>query len=72
MAVDGAERPSGWALEAGGWIDFEDAPAAGAAVSAGYEFDVPVRFATDQIDVSIAGWRAGELPSVPLVEIRED
>lgn len=72
VAVDGAERPSGWALEAGGWIDFEDAPAAGAAVSAGYEFDVPVRFATDQIDVSIAGWRAGELPSVPLVEIRED
>jgi uncharacterized protein (TIGR02217 family) len=41
-------------------------------VSAGFAFDVPVRFATDRIDVSIAGWRAGELPTVPLVEVRED
>ncbi|WP_416909315.1 MAG: TIGR02217 family protein [Polymorphobacter sp.] len=72
VAVDGAELFAGWALDAGGWIDFETAPLPGALVSAGFEFDVPVRFATDQIDVSIAGWRAGELPSVPLVEIRED
>lgn len=71
VAVDGVERVSGWSLE-GGWIDFEAAPAAGAVVTAGFRFDVPVRFATDRIDVSIAGWRAGELPSVPLVEIRED
>jgi outer membrane protein insertion porin family len=43
----------------------------GASVTAGYEFDVPVRFAADRIDVSIAGWRAGELPTVPPVELRE-
>jgi len=63
---------TGWTLGAGGFIDFETPPSAGAAVTAGFEFDVPVRFAADRIDVSIAGWRAGDLPSVPLVEIRED
>jgi uncharacterized protein (TIGR02217 family) len=47
-------------------------PPPDAIVTAGYEFDVPVRFAADRIDVSIAGWRAGDLPSVPLVELRED
>ena len=49
-----------------------EAPPPGAQVSAGFAFDVPVRFASDRIDVSIAGWRSGELPSVPLVELRED
>ncbi len=72
IAVDGALRSSGWTLADGGNIDFDTAPAAGAVITAGYLFDVPVRFATDRIDVSIAGWRAGELPSVPLVEVRED
>ncbi len=72
VAVDGIVRLGGWTLGAGGNIDFDAAPAAGAQISAGFRFDVPVRFATDRIDVSIAGWRAGELPSVPLVEVRED
>ncbi len=72
VAVDGVERTSGWALADGGYVDFDVAPVAGVAVTAGFAFYVPVRFAADRIDVSIAGWRAGELPSVPLVEIRED
>ena len=55
----------------GGNIDFAVPPANGAVVTAGFAFDVPVRFASDRIDVSLAGWRAGELPSVPLVEVRE-
>jgi uncharacterized protein (TIGR02217 family) len=72
VAVTGVEQAGGWTLAPGGFIDFADAPPAGAAVTAGYRFDVPVRFASDRIEVSIAGWRAGELPSVPLIEIRED
>ncbi|MBU6167360.1 MAG: TIGR02217 family protein [Alphaproteobacteria bacterium] len=72
VAVAGVELASGWTLAPGGWIDLAVPPAAGAAVTAGYRFDVPVRFASDRIEVSIAGWRAGELPSVPLIEIRED
>ena len=72
IAINGIEQTVGWALAEAGQIDFETPPPAGAAVSAGYEFDVPVRFAADRVDVSIAGWRAGDLPSVPLVELRED
>jgi uncharacterized protein (TIGR02217 family) len=45
-------------------------PAAGATVSAGFEFDVPVRFDTDKIEVNLSGFRSGAIPSIPLVEIR--
>jgi uncharacterized protein (TIGR02217 family) len=71
VAVAGVEQRSGWQLQELGWIAFDTPPAAGAAVTAGFLFDVPVRFATDRIDVSVAAWRAGELPSAPLVEVRE-
>jgi uncharacterized protein (TIGR02217 family) len=71
VALDGVMITSGWALADGGHVDFDVPPAADVMVTAGYRFDVPVRFAVDRIDVSIAGWRAGELPSVPLVEVRE-
>ena len=39
-------------------------------VSAGYEFDVPVRFDTDRIQTSVASFKAGDVPSVPVVELR--
>jgi uncharacterized protein (TIGR02217 family) len=44
-------------------------PAAGAAVRAGFEFDVPVRFDIDRIDVSLSAFEAGRIPSIPVVEI---
>lgn len=44
-------------------------PAAGKAVTAGFEFDVPVRFATERIEISLAAFNAGRVPSVPLTEI---
>jgi uncharacterized protein (TIGR02217 family) len=44
-------------------------PASG-AIRAGFEFDVPVRFDTDRIDIDLAGFDAGRIPSIPLVEIR--
>jgi uncharacterized protein (TIGR02217 family) len=71
VAVAGVPLANGWTLAPGGWIDLAEPPAAGTSVTAGFRFDVPVRFATDRIEVSLAGWPAGELPSVPLVEIRE-
>jgi uncharacterized protein (TIGR02217 family) len=46
------------------------APAAGVRVTAGFEFDVPVRFDTDRIATSLAGFTAGEIPVVPVVEVR--
>jgi uncharacterized protein (TIGR02217 family) len=45
-------------------------PAAGAAVSAGYLFDVPVRFDTDYLEVDLSAFAAGAIPKIPLVEIR--
>ena len=44
-------------------------PSSGAAVTAGFAFDVPVRFDTDRIDVSLSAFQAGRIPSIPLVEI---
>ncbi|WP_071674872.1 DUF2460 domain-containing protein [Nioella nitratireducens] len=53
-----------------GVIAFQDAPAEGVEVSAGFAFDVPVRFDVDRIETSVANFQAGEVPSVPVVEIR--
>ena len=53
-----------------GIITFVTAPDIGALVTAGFEFDVPVRFDTDRIAVSLASFNAGEVPDVPVVEVR--
>lgn len=71
VAVDGAELATGWTLEEKGVVRFDAPPPAGAAVTAGFLFDVPVRFATDQIEVNRSTFLAGEAPSVPLIEVRE-
>jgi uncharacterized protein (TIGR02217 family) len=44
-------------------------PLLGQSVTAGFEFDVPVRFDTDRLDVDFASFDAGEILSVPLVEL---
>ena len=71
VAVDGVELTSGWSHAGMGVIAFDVAPAAGAVLTAGYRFDVPVRFAEDRLEINRATFAAGEAPSVPLVEIRE-
>ncbi|MCH7629040.1 DUF2460 domain-containing protein [Novosphingobium percolationis] len=71
VSVNGIEV-GGWTLADGGVVMFATAPAAGAVVRAGFLFDVPVRFAEDRLDVSGAAFAAGEAPSVPLVELREE
>ncbi|WP_439137320.1 phage distal tail protein, Rcc01695 family [Roseicyclus sp.] len=55
---------------AGGIITFSEAPDAGEIITAGFEFDVPVRFDTEMIQTSVASFQAGEVPAVPVVEIR--
>ena len=45
-------------------------PAAGVLVTAGFEFDVPVRFDTDRLDVTWDLDRLGSIASIPLVEVR--
>jgi len=45
-------------------------PPSGAAVTAGFLFDVPVRFDTDYLEVDLSAFAAGMIPKIPLVEIR--
>ncbi len=53
-----------------GVVSFLEAPAEGARITAGFEFDVPVRFDTDRIQVSVQSFQAGDLPQVPVLEVR--
>ncbi len=73
IAVGGVEVAAGRAAcdPATGLVSFIPgaAPPAGAAVTAGFEFDVPVRFDTDELSIDLAAFTAGEVPRVPLVEI---
>lgn len=71
VSINGAAA-TGWTLAAGGMITFAQPPADGAVVRAGFLFDVPVRFAEDSLEIAGADFAAGEAPSVPLVELRED
>jgi uncharacterized protein (TIGR02217 family) len=61
----------GFAVGPGGWVTLDAAPAPGAAVTASFLFDVPVRFAEDRLAVSRATFGAGVATAVPLVELRE-
>lgn len=75
VAVAGVEKasPADWSFDAAtGEVVFApgSVPGVGAAVTAGYEFDVPVRFDTERIAVSLTAFKAGQIPSIPLVEVR--
>lgn len=75
VAVDGIERTLGsdftLDLTTGEITFFASAlPALGAAVTAGFLFDVPVRFDTDFLEVNLSAFAAGEIPRIPIIEIR--
>lgn len=71
IALNGAPQPSGWSVSTStGLVTFAAAPAADVAVTAGFAFDVPVRFDTDALDVTLDLERLGSITSIPLLEIR--
>jgi uncharacterized protein (TIGR02217 family) len=72
IAVGGDEIQAGsYELDAvAGLVTLAAAPGAGVAVTAGFEFDVPVRFDTDRITASLTSFSAGEIPSIPVLEVR--
>ncbi|QYX58021.1 DUF2460 domain-containing protein [Roseovarius sp. SCSIO 43702] len=71
VTLDDAEQPSGWSVDTTtGVVTFDSAPAEGAAITAGFAFDVPVRFDTDALDVTLDLERLGSITSIPLLEIR--
>ncbi|MFG6081237.1 TIGR02217 family protein [Paracoccus litorisediminis] len=53
-----------------GTLTFSAPPEDGAEITAGFEFEVPVRFDTDRIAVSVSSFQAGDLPQVPVIEVR--
>jgi uncharacterized protein (TIGR02217 family) len=75
IAVAGLEQGEGLAFACDvttGEVMFQPGhiPAVGAAVTAGFLFDVPVRFDTDYLEVDLSAFAAGAIPKIPLVEIR--
>ena len=56
--------------ETTGLVQFTRPPDQDMSVTAGFEFDVPVRFDTDRIQTSVASFQAGDVPNVPVVEVR--
>lgn len=71
IALGMVEQMSGWTLDATtGVVTFTTAPGAGVTITTGFEFDVPVRFDTDSLDVTLDVERLGSITSIPLLEIR--
>jgi len=75
VAVGGATQTAGSAFlidTSSGRVTFlaGHIPATGAVVTAGFEFDVPVRFDTDRLEIDVRGVRAGAIPSIPIIEVR--
>jgi uncharacterized protein (TIGR02217 family) len=71
IAVNGELlSPSEFSVDAlSGRVTFISAPEAGTIISAGFEFDCVVRFDTDQLDMTLEDFGAGQLRSLPLVEL---
>jgi uncharacterized protein (TIGR02217 family) len=72
VAIDGEELEEGaFSLDATrGIVTLAEPPSEGASITAGFLFDVPVRFDTDYLEVDLSAFAAGAIPKIPLVEIR--
>lgn len=75
VAVDGVELEelADFSVDsATGVVAFAEAavPGVGALVTAGFEFDVPVRFDEDKLEVNLDQFDAGQIPHIPIREIR--
>ena len=70
VAVDGVELTGFVADPATGAVTLDAPPDTGAVVTAGFEFDTPVRFDSDRIEVTLESFDAGRMAAVPLVEVR--
>jgi uncharacterized protein (TIGR02217 family) len=69
VSVGGTALTGGFSVDSTtGIVSFATAPASGAAIAAGFEFDVPVRFDTDSLAINLSNFAAGEIPSIPIVE----
>lgn len=71
IAKDGIAAPTGWSVNRGtGVVTFTSAPALGVILTAGFQFDVPVRFEDDLLRISWDTINSRSAGSVPLLEWR--
>ena len=70
VAVDGLELTGFATNPATGMVTLDAPPGMGAVVTAGFEFDTPVRFDSDRIEVTLESFDAGRMAAVPLIEVR--
>jgi len=73
VAVDGAEQVEGsdYTIDATtGIVSFTSAPGNGVEITAGFWFDVPARFDTDRLAVNLEMFSHGDIPNIPIVELR--
>jgi len=71
MALDGTASVMGWQVDVtNGVVIFDTAPMNGAVITAGYEFDVPVRFSDDFLPITLESFQSGQIPSIALIEVR--
>ena len=71
VSLNGVPQGAGWSVNTTtGIITFAVPPTTGAVIRAGFEFDVPVRFDTDELPVTLDIERTGSIPSIPLIEVR--
>jgi uncharacterized protein (TIGR02217 family) len=69
--LDGAEQLSGWSVDTTtGLVTFSTAPALDVEVTADFEFDVPVRFDTDHMAMTIETYRLRNWQQIRVVELR--
>jgi len=53
-----------------GEVTFSSAPSSGAVIKADFEFDVPVRFDTDQLSASLDAYGVRSWLDIPIIEVR--
>lgn len=70
VAVDGVETTDFLLDPETGEIFLPSAPEVGVLVTAGFEFDVPVRFTQDQLDIAVETFNAGAVPQLGVIEVR--
>ena len=71
IRVNGTVQSSGVGVDAAsGVVTFTTAPAAATVITAGFDFDVPVRFDSDAMEVTLEEVEAFTAREIPLVELR--
>ena len=72
IGVNDVEQLSGWSVDATtGRLSFINPPPQDAQITAGFEFDIPVRFDADQLEISMDVMGVGRIVSAPVIELLE-